>query len=56
MFIYCFDKELKQELIKQGFKLLKEDEDGAVFVFDKLKFNFEGVDKKKYFITNKLTF
>ena len=56
MFIYCVDNDLKQRLINKGLKLLKEDEDGAVFVFDRLKFNFEGVDSKKYFITNKLTF
>lgn len=56
MFIYCFDDNLKDKLIKNGLKLFKEDENGAVFVFDKLKFNFEGVDEKKYFITNKLTF
>ena len=57
MFIYCFDKELKQELIKQGFKLLKEDDKGATFVFsDKEKFDFTKVDKTKYLFTNRLTF
>lgn len=56
MFIYCVDKELKQELIKQGFKLLKEDDKGATFVFSELKFNFDKVDKSKYLFTNRLTF
>jgi len=57
MFIYCFDKELKQELINKGFKLLKEDGNGATFVFsDKVKFDFTKVDKTKYLFTNRLTF
>lgn len=57
MFIYCLDDELKNKLIKKGFKLLKEDGNGAIFVFDKnLKFNFEKVDKSKFLFTNRLTF
>ena len=56
MFIYCVDNDLKQELIKQGFKLLKEDDKGATFVFSELKFNFDKVDKSKYLFTNRLTF
>ncbi len=56
MFIYCFSKEMKEELVANGFVLLKDDKNKSVFVFDKtLKFNFEGVDKTKYIITNKLT-
>lgn len=54
MFIYCTDKELIQKLIAEGFKLLKEDENGATFLMDKnIKFNF---DKNKVLFTNKLTF
>lgn len=57
MFIYCIDKELKEDLLKRGFKLLKEDEIGSTFVFDNnLKFNFDKVDKSKFLFTNKLTF
>lgn len=57
MFIYCFDKELKQELINKGFKLLKEDGNGATFIFSKgIKFNFDKVDKTKFLFTNRLTF
>lgn len=57
MFIYCFDKELKQELINKGFKLLKEDSNGATFIFSKgIKFNFDKVDKTKFLFTNRLTF
>ena len=57
MFIYCFDNELKDKLIKKGFKLLNKYEDKAVFVFSKdIKFNFDNVDKDKFLFTNKLTF
>lgn len=57
MFIYVLDKDLKNKLIKKGFKLLKEDDNGATFVFsDKVKFDFDKVDKTKFLFTNKLTF
>ena len=57
MFIYCLDDELKNKLIKKGFKLLKEDENGATFVFsEKVRFDFNNVDKTKFLFTNKLTF
>lgn len=57
MFIYCMDDKLKSELIKQGYKLLNQDKDKAVFILDKkLKFNFDKVDKSKFLITNKLIF
>lgn len=57
MFIYCVDKELKNELIDKGFKLLKEDDNGSTFVLDKaIKFNFNEIDRNKFIFTNKLTF
>lgn len=57
MFIYCFDKDLKQELIAKGFKLLKEDDERAIFIFsNKVNFDFNNVDKTKFLFTNKLTF
>ena len=57
MFIHCFDKELKNKLIKSGFKLLKEDSSQATFLVDKnIKFNFDSVNKTKVLFTNKLTF
>lgn len=56
MFIYCFDKDLKQELIAKGFKLLKSEEDKSIFIADKVKFDFSNVDKQKYMFTNRLTF
>ncbi|MDD2495963.1 MAG: hypothetical protein PHE29_12320 [Tissierellia bacterium] len=56
-FIYCLDEDLKNKLIKQGFKLLKEDDKGATFVFsDKIKFDFNNVSKNKFMFTNRLTF
>lgn len=57
MFIYCLDEELKRKLINKGFKLLKEDEKQAVFIFSsKVNFDFNNVDKTKFLFTNKLTF
>ncbi len=55
MFIYCLDNELKNELIKKGYKLLNQYDGKAVFLFDK-KFNFEKIDKSKFLISNKLNF
>lgn len=56
MFVYCFDEDLKQELIAKGFKLLKDEGDKSIFVADKVKFDFTKVDKQKYMFTNRLTF
>ena len=57
MFIYVVDEELKKELISNDFKMLKEDDRGAFFVFDKKsKFNFDNVDKTKFLFTDRLTF
>lgn len=57
MFIYALDKDLREKLLKAGFKLLKEDDKGWLFVFNnKLKFDFSKVDKTKFLFTNRLTF
>lgn len=32
-FIYVFDKDARDALLKAGFKLLKEDERGNVYIF-----------------------
>lgn len=56
MFICCFDKNLRDKLIESGLMILKDDQNKSVFVLDKQKFNFEGVDKTKFIITNRLTF
>lgn len=56
-FIFCVDSDLKLELISKGFVILKEDSNGATFALDnKLKFNFDNVDKSKYTFVNKLNF
>lgn len=56
-FILCTDEALKQQLLSSGFKIMKEESYGTVFVLDKcIKFNFSLADKSKYTIINKLTF
>lgn len=32
-FIYVFDKEARDALLKAGFKLMKEDERGNIYIF-----------------------
>jgi len=57
MFIYCLDSELKDKLIKKGFKLLNEYDGKAVFVLDnKIKFDFSTIDNSKFLLSNKLNF
>jgi len=57
MFIYCLDDKLKQDLLKQGFKLLNEYDGKAVFIFDnKIKFDFSTIDNSKFLLSNKLNF
>jgi len=57
LFIHCFDKDLKEELIKNGFKLLYENNNKATFILDKnIKFNFNEIDKTKYLINSKMIF
>ena len=57
MFVICFDDELKEKLKLDGFKLLNQDKDKAVFIYNKNnKFNFNKVNKKKFLFTNKLNF
>ena len=38
-FIYCLDEDLKNKLIKQGFKLLKEDDKGGNLLYLMIKSN-----------------
>lgn len=57
MFIYCKDNDLKNKLIKNGFQLIREEDNGSIFLFDKnIKFDFNNVDKTKFLFTNKLFF
>lgn len=51
------DKDLRSELIAKGFKIVKEEPNGAIFALDnKLNFNFENIDKSKFTFINRLTF
>lgn len=55
--ILVIDTNLKQELISKGFKIIKEEPNGTIFGLDnKLKFNFEQIDKSKFTYINRLTF
>lgn len=57
MLIYCFDNELKQKLLNNGYKILPKFniENGCVFA-DVGKFDFTTIDKSKYKFTNRLNF
>lgn len=57
MFIHCFSEDLKREFIRRGFKLLSENENRSIFVLDdKVKFDFDKVDRGKFILTNRLVF
>lgn len=55
-FIYVFTKETSDELVTQGFSLVKSDEKNKVYVFEnnpKKQFTFS---KKDFVFSNTLTF
>ena len=57
MFLYCFDDETKEKLIKKGYKFLCKNKksDKIIYVFENTqKENFSKDDK--VFTTNKLYF
>lgn len=57
MFMYCFDKSIEKELIKDGFKVVEAKEDYTIFAYDpNLKFKFDDVGKDKLYFTKRLTF
>lgn len=58
MFIQCFDNELKNKLISNGYKLLNECDSWAIFAIDNnnQKLDFSSIDNKKYIMTNRLSF
>lgn len=57
MFIQCFDNELKNKLINEGYKLVKENQNYSLFIYDNSnKLNFDGIDKSKFVLTSKMTF
>lgn len=57
MFVLVFNDALKQKMLSNGFKKIKEDSNGTYFVLDKVsKFNFDTEDKNNFIFTNKLQF
>ena len=59
MFIYCFDKDLEDKLIKMGYKQAKFPTRSNFSIFihnDNINFDFSKVDSNKYKICNKMTF
>jgi len=56
-FIHCFSEELKNKLLKNGFKLLSKK--NGFFIFENpptLSFNFNQIDKKQFTFSNKMIF
>ena len=60
MFIYVFDEELKNQLLKHNYKMIDKPNNQTYWVFinntDNLKFSFEDIDKSKFKMSNKLNF
>lgn len=57
--LIVFDVDMKDELLKMGFKLIEHPnlKQGWMFFNNKnLKFNFSKYPKKSFIFTNKLTF
>ena len=55
-FIYVFDENAKDALIKAGFVMLKNDEESSLFIFivdDSIHFDFSGIE---YVVSDTLTF
>jgi len=56
-FIHCFNLELKNKLLQNGYKLLGENNNFSIFENDQLlKFNFNQLDKKQFIFSNKMIF
>jgi len=56
-FIHCFNEELKNKLLQNGFKLLAST--NGFFIFENSSipnFNFNQIDKTQFILSNKLTF
>ncbi len=56
-FIYCFNEQLKNQLLKNGFKLLVST--NGFFVFENslsLNFDFNQLDKQHFTFSNKMIF
>jgi len=56
-FIHCFNLELKNKLLKDGFKPLSENNRFSIFENNQsLNFNFNQIDKKQFVFSNKMIF
>jgi hypothetical protein len=56
-FIHCFNEELKNKLLQNGFKLLVSTD--SLFIFENspsLLFDFNQLDKKQFIFSNKMIF
>jgi hypothetical protein len=56
-FIHCFNQELKNKLLQNGFKLLVSTD--SLFIFENspsLSFDFNQLDKKQFIFSNKMIF
>lgn len=56
-FIHCFNEQLKNQLIQNGFKLLVST--NGFFIFENSptsSFNFDKVDKSQFTFSNKMIF
>lgn len=56
-FIYCFNKDLKNKFLQNGFELLVET--NGFFIFKNnpsTKFNFEEIDQSQFVFSNSMVF
>jgi len=54
-FIHCFDLQLKNELLQNGFKLISSNNNLSIFENKSTsKFNFDHVDKSQFIFSNKM--
>lgn len=56
-FIYCFNKNLKNKFLQNGFELLVETD--SFFIFKNspsIKFNFEEIDQSQFVFSNSMIF
>ena len=56
MFIYVFDEETKDKMVELGYDLIKESEDGKVFVFCFYNNSIYSFSHTKYVVSDVLTF
>jgi len=56
-FIHCFDLQLKNKLLQEGFKLISSNNNLSIFENNqKINFNFKEINKSFFIFSNKITF